>query len=121
LDVKAERPNPLVVVLTENFFRPYRGKRRDFAAVVKLPGGDRWQTISLSPEDFKALGGEGVLPSWSNADLLGLRAYCDDGGRRLGTKAWAGPQPTLRSLRWTAEKSTWKGASTRVPGGQNAL
>ena len=102
-DVKAEKPNELVVVLTENFFRGYRGKQQDLAAVVKLAGGDPWQTVSLSADDFKAAGGENRLSSWANVDLLGLRAYYDEGGELLGSKTWAGSQPALRNLRWTAE------------------
>jgi len=105
-DVKAEKPNELVVVLTENFFRGYRGKKQDFAAVVKLAGGDQWQTISLSPDDFKAVDSETVLSSWAEADLLGFRAYCEEGGRLLGSKSWAGSQPTLRNLRWEEDRST---------------
>jgi len=103
LDVKAKARNELVVVLTENFFRPYRGKQQDFAAVVKLAGGDRWQTVSLSADDFHALSGERALSSWVNVDLLGFRAYYDAGGKRLGSKTWAGSQPTFRNLRWTAK------------------
>ena len=99
-DVKAEKPNQLVVVVTENFFRPYRGKQQDFAAVVKLMGDDQWQTVSLSPEDFRASDSENVLSSWANVDLLGLRAYYDEGGRLLGSMKWAGSQPTFRNLRW---------------------
>jgi dienelactone hydrolase len=106
LDVMAERPNELVVVVTENFFRPYRGKQQDFAVVVKLAGGDQWRTVSLLPDDFKTANGEGVLSSWANVDLLGLRAYCDEGGRLLGSKAWTGSQPTLRNLRWTEGRPT---------------
>ncbi|MFC1597556.1 alpha/beta hydrolase family protein [Planctomycetota bacterium] len=103
-DVKAETPNELVVVLTENFFRSYRGKKQDFAAVVKLAGGDRWRTVSLSLDDFKALSGENAPSSWANVDLLGLRAYYEEDGRLLGSKTWAGSQPTLRNLRWTANR-----------------
>jgi len=102
-DVKAEKPNELVVGLTENFFRSYRGKSRDFAAVVQLAGGDAWQTVSLSPQDFKAAGAEDRPSSWAQVDLLGLRAYCDEGGRLLGSKTWAGSRPALRNLRWTAD------------------
>ncbi len=105
-DVRAETANELVVVLTENFFRPYRGKRQDFAAVVKLAGGDPWQTVSLSADDFKAVSGENVLSSWANVDILGLRAYCDEGGRLLGSKTWAGSQPTFRDLRWEIDRRT---------------
>jgi len=103
-DVKAEAPNELVVVLTENFFRSYRGRKQDFASVVKLAGGDRWQTVSLSPGDFKAVNGENVASSWTNVDLLGLRAYYEEGERLLGSKTWGGSQPTFRNLRWTVDR-----------------
>jgi hypothetical protein len=105
LDVKSERPNALVVEATENFFRPYRGKQQDFAAVVSLAGG-LWQTISLSPADFRAVGRQGVLSSWATVDLLGLRAYCDEGEKLLGSKSWVGAQPALRNLRWTKKEGT---------------
>lgn len=112
LDVKAEAPNELVVVLTENFFRPYRGRQQDFTAVVKLAGGARWQTVSLSPWDFRAVGGRAVLSSWAEVDLLGFRAYCDEGDRLLGSKRWAGSRPVFRNLRWKASKG--------VPGQQDS-
>ena len=103
VDVKTEKSNELVVVLTENFFRSYRGKQQDFVAVVRLTGGDRWQTISLSPHDFRATGQSKSPSSWDNVDLLGLRAYYDEGGRLLGSKTWAGSQPKLRNLRWSVD------------------
>jgi dienelactone hydrolase len=99
-DARSEQANELVVVLTENFFRSYRGKQQDFVAVVKLAGGEQWQPVVLSPADFKAVKGEDVLPSWANVDLLGLRAYYVEGGRLLGSKTWKGSQPKLRNLRW---------------------
>jgi dienelactone hydrolase len=99
LEVQAEQPNELVVVLTENFFRSYRGKSQEFAAVVKLNGGDDTQTVSWTPQDFTASDGE-QLSSWKHVDLLSLRAYVDKGSKTLGSKAWAGAQPTFRKLWW---------------------
>jgi dienelactone hydrolase len=99
-DVQVAEPNDLVVVLTENVFRGYRGKNQDFAAVVKLAGGNQWQTACLSPKDFKAVNDDNALLSWAGVDLLGLRAYCEEGGVLLGRKQWAGPQPQFRNLRW---------------------
>ncbi len=103
LDVRAEAANELVVVLTENFFRSYRGRQRDVVAVVKLTGGERWQTVSLSPDDFKTVDGEQALSSWAQLDLLGLRAFYEDGERLLGSKAWSGSQPAFRNLRWAVD------------------
>lgn len=99
LDVQAEKPNELVIVLTTNFFRSYRGKSQEFVKVVKLDGGDATQSVSLEPKDFKADDGE-ALSSWKNIDLLSLRAYYDKGDKLIGSKSWAGPQPIFRKLRW---------------------
>ena len=98
-DVRSERPNRLAVVLTENCFRPYRGKQQDFLAVVELKGGD-WQTVMLTPARFKTLD-DRPLKSWEQVDALGLRAYCGEGGKiRAGSDRWIGVQPSLRNLRW---------------------
>lgn len=78
-----------------NSFRPYRGKQRQAAAVVKLAGGKDPQTVSLRLTDF----GEGPA-SWQAVDVLSLRAYAEADGKLLGSKSWAGGQPRFRNLRW---------------------
>jgi hypothetical protein len=93
------RKDPLVIVLTENFFRSYRGKQKEFVAVVKLTGGKAMQTVSLEPKDFKTSDGE-ALASWQSVDVLSLRAYYDKGGKLLGSKSWVGTQPAFRKLWW---------------------
>ncbi|MCG6158111.1 alpha/beta hydrolase family protein [Rubinisphaera margarita] len=98
LEVQAERENELVIVLTENFFRSYRGKSKEFAAVVKLNGGEP-ETIALTPADFTTAAGE-KLSSWQNVDLLSLRAYFDKDGTLLGSRSWAGKQPAFKKLWW---------------------
>lgn len=102
LEMDAEKPNELVIVLTENFFRSYRGKSQEFVAVVKLNGGKDVQTISLEPKDFKTSDGES-LSSWKNVDVLSLRAYYEKGGKLLGSKSWAGGQPRFRKLFWLGD------------------
>jgi hypothetical protein len=87
-----------VIVLTENFFRSYRGKSQEFVAVVKLCG--KPETISLKPDAFTTTTGE-KLSSWKNVDLLSFRAYFEKEGRLLGSKSWKGPQPNFHELRWT--------------------
>ncbi|MFO0806121.1 MAG: acetylxylan esterase [Gemmataceae bacterium] len=99
LEVQADKPNDLVIVLTENLFRSYRGKSQEFVAVVKLNGGKDAQAVSLEPNDFKTRDGE-ALSSWKNVDLLSLRAYHERNGKLLGSKSWAGPQPVFRKLWW---------------------
>lgn len=99
VEVQAEKPNELVIVLTENFFRLYRGKMKEYVAVVKLNGGKDTQAVSLEPRDFKTSDGE-ALSSWKNVDLLSFRAYYDKGGKLLGSKSWAGSQPVFKKLWW---------------------
>ena len=90
-----------MIVLTENFFRSYRGPQKEFVAVVKLNGGGDSQTVSLEPGDFKTGDGE-ALSSWKNVDVLSLRAYYEKGEKLLGSKSWAGLQPVFRKLRWSS-------------------
>lgn len=101
IDVQTNKPNELVIVLTENFFRPYRGKQKEFVVVVKLPGSNEFQTVSLAPQDFLTTEAE-RLTSWKEIDLLSLRAYYDKGETLIGSKSWSGPQPVFRQLRWQA-------------------
>ncbi|MFO0906281.1 MAG: acetylxylan esterase [Pirellulales bacterium] len=98
-DVQAARANALVIVLTENFFRSYRGPQHEYVAVVPLTGGDKPQHVSLAPRDFQTLDGR-PLASWEQLDLLSFRAYFERNDRLLGSKAWAGAQPVFQSLRW---------------------
>jgi len=97
--IETEQPNELVIVLTENFFRQYRGKQQEFATLIKLNGGPAPQSISLEPEDFRTLDGE-VLSSWQNIDLLSIRAYYEKSAKQVGSRTWAGPQPVFRKLSW---------------------
>ena len=103
IDVQAEKPNDLVIVLTENFFRSYRGKSQEFVAIVKLDGGKAVQTMSLGLTDFKTIDGES-LSSWKNVDILSLRAYYEKGDKLLGSKSWAGRQPVFQKLRWQGRR-----------------
>jgi len=100
-EVQTEKPNELVIVLTENFFRSYRGKQQEFVAVVRLNGGTKPQTVTLAAQDFKTTDNT-ALSSWENIDLLSLRAYFDKGDKLVGSKSWSAAQPVFHNLRWTA-------------------
>ena len=102
IEVRTEKPNQLIVVITENFFRSYRGPRKgDSVAVVKLPGGGDWRTILLDPGDFIHQQTRKRLESWKLADLLGFRAYYGARGAKvLGSTRWEGDRPEFRKLRW---------------------
>jgi dienelactone hydrolase len=99
VEVQADQPNELLIVLTENFFRSYRGKQRECVAVVKLHGGQAPQTATLAPQDFLTTDGE-ALSSWSQVDLLSFRAYVEKGQRLIGSKDWQGARPVFRKLWW---------------------
>ena len=101
-EVKTEKPNRLVVIITENFFRGYRGSRKgESVAVVELPGGSGWHEVSLAAGEFIHQESSKRLESWDVADLLGFRAYYGDrGGEVLGSVRWAGDRPEFRNLRW---------------------
>ena len=99
IDVETEETNDLVVVLTENVFRSYRGRERTFVASARLRGGNDRETVALAPADFTAADGT-PLESWSAIDLLSLRAYAEPGGKLVGSKTWRGPQPVFRRVAW---------------------
>lgn len=99
VELQAAQPNELVIVLTENFFRNYRGRQQEFVAVVKLRGGTESQTAALEPGDFRNSDGQ-VLTAWGHVDLLSLRAYHEKGGAVIGSKSWAGSQPVFRRIWW---------------------
>jgi len=104
LEVTAAEANQLVIVITENFFRPYRGKQQDYVAVVPLQGNNKSQTIELSPEEFSSGDGKEKLTSWRHADLVGLVPYHQIGREEskqiIGDDRWNGKLPEFRSLRW---------------------
>ena len=102
LELKSAEENELIIILTENFFRDYRGKMQEFVAVVKLTGGEKSQTVRLSPSDFTNANGE-ALASWTQLDLLSFRPYFERGNKLLGSKQWLGTQPVFSSLRWEGD------------------
>lgn len=98
-EVQADLPNDLVCILTENFFRSYRGPQREGCATVRLNGGTEPQTVAFQPTDFIDADGQ-ALSSWKEIDLLSVRAYFERGGKLIGSKDWRGPQPVIRKIWW---------------------
>lgn len=99
LELKSDKPNELVIVLTENFFRSYRGKSEEYFAVIHLQGGADQQAFSLQPGDFQTMSRE-RLASWQNIDILSLRAYYQKGEKLIGSKQWQGALPQFNKLYW---------------------
>jgi len=115
LKLKCLESNKLVVVLFENEWRGYRGRRRTYAAEVSLQGANGRQTIRLDTQDFRQvyknsrdeMGERRRLSKWSEIDRLEIRAYYDivlnGEATKLGTLKWQGPQPEFKELRWVLD------------------
>lgn len=93
--ILAEKPNKLVIGLNQH------------AAEISIEGDSRWQTVTLSPSDFKDVD-ESPRKNWN--DLLELRIVAAEHLRssdrknrttRLVGAAWKGDPPQFRDLRWT--------------------
>ena len=115
LKLKSLKSNKLVVVLFENEWRGYRGRRSTYAAEVSLQGTNDWQTIVLDTQDFQQvfknrrqeIEESCPLSKWSEIDRLEIRAYYDimraGDARKLGTPKWQGSQPEFKELRWVLD------------------
>jgi len=92
LEVRSTEPNKLVVGFDE------------FATEIQLAGGEEWQPIVLSTEDFHNAKGE-ALPAWSGIRELQighqetLRNRATSQSLKLGG-AWRGGKPAFRNLQW---------------------
>lgn len=94
IEILAEESNKLVIGLDQH------------AAELAVDGGSRWQTITLSPSDFKDAD-EVCLDTWK--DLKELRLLAAEQLRSAGRKNrstrqvganWKGAPPSFRNLRW---------------------
>lgn len=97
IDVRVDEPNKLVIGLDEH------------AAEIAVEGGGEWQSISLSPADFKDFE-ESPLENWD--DLLELRILAAEHLRapgrgpresRLVGANWKGAPPEFRNLHWATD------------------
>jgi len=98
LEVRCEQPRQLVVGLD------------DYAAEVRVTGGNDWQRIVLQPADFRNVAGAS-LADWNRIKELRLgpqetlRGKIDGKEKSVTLGAvWQGPKPEFRNLRWV--KST---------------
>jgi|TARA_B100000959_G_scaffold48940_1_gene50398 cephalosporin-C deacetylase-like acetyl esterase len=102
LRIQSEQPNSFVVVLQQNTWRAYRGKKGTYVAVVNLKGGEP-ETIRLSPADFKEVQTGTALQTWAEIDELGLCAKYQVKKGKAQTfpeSPWKGPRSKLIRLEW---------------------
>ncbi|MCB1275732.1 dienelactone hydrolase family protein, partial [Prosthecobacter sp.] len=93
--------NTITIVLQENEWRSYRGKRMTYICRREVPGAAAPQTLALSPADFKTSDGV-ALANWSQIDQLGLCAQFEDRqqGQRTQPANWKGPAPEFLRVAW---------------------
>ncbi len=94
LEVRAEQKNKLVVRLD------------GFVAECRLNGGNEWQTVELSLNDFQDINGN-TLTDWRRVKQLTLSASerlrpnrGDNRKPRVVGGVWRGAPPQFRNLRW---------------------
>jgi hypothetical protein len=103
LAVKLTMPetNSISLVVVENEWRSYRGKRNTYACRREVKGNPGPQTLVFSAADFRSA--EGVpLENWRQADQLGLCAHyvVDKEKERAPAPSWKGDFPTFHLVEW---------------------
>jgi hypothetical protein len=92
--------NRITVVVVENEWRSYRGRRRTFTCTREVRGGPEPQTIALAPADFVPTDeNPGGLSSWGQIDVLGICGHHPD-ERPARPAEWHGPPPEFARLEW---------------------
>ena len=102
LALQSEQPNVLGIVLHENTWRRYRGKKRTYVAEAKLKGG-KTETVAFDLGDFKNVTDGVPLKNWEQLDELGLVAKTTIRGAKpieVAADPWQGPQPVFKRLEW---------------------
>ena len=110
LTLKLAETNRLGLVVLENQYRTYRGPRRTLVCEKEIPGAPGEQTVLLAAADFKDVGNDAPLKSWSQLDLLGLGACVQEmnphgkfkprPGQSVHPVLWKGPSPEITRLEW---------------------
>ena len=106
LTIQSEQPNVLGIVLHENTWRHYRGKKRTYVAEVKLKGGKE-ETVTVDLSDFKNVTDGVPLKSWAELDELGLVAKVTIRGAKpvvVAADSWRGSKPVFRRMEWMVKE-----------------
>lgn len=92
IDIQTQQANTLIIGLDSHI------------SATELKGGAEWQTIILTPADFKNIQGL-TRVDWKNikelrlSDLETLRDRKKNITQTFG-KSWKGPKPSFRNLKW---------------------
>lgn len=96
--------NRISLVLVENEWRNYRGKKRTFVCDREIAGDAKPLTVSFSLGDFRDT--EGNAPtSWSQLDQFGLCAKYQERERGESPQpaSWKGDFPVFLRIEWIPE------------------
>ena len=122
--MKSKTAGTLVFKIDNNNWGAYPGaKKGTYYASAEIRGGDEWQTVMLSVEDFKAADERTKveLTSWKHITELGIcgRMAITKGGKRVEVPAHTNKPlkaKSFRNLRWVG--GTYSeldlGSSTKV-------
>jgi hypothetical protein len=91
--------NTITIVLQENEWRSYRGKKVTYTCRREITGDAKPQTLSLSAADFTTSDGI-ALANWSQLDQLGICAQHEERGKQPEPVKWLGDMPTFHRLEW---------------------
>lgn len=91
--------NTITIVLQENEWRSYRGKKVTYTCRREITGDEKPQTLSLSAADFTTSDGI-ALANWSQLDQLGICAQHEERGKQREAVKWLGDMPTFHRLEW---------------------
>ncbi len=93
--------NTITIVLQENEWRSYRGKKVTYTCRREITGDAKPQTLSLAVADFKT-GDGATLKNWSQLDQLGLCAQFEERerGKQPQPAKWMGDMPAFHRLEW---------------------
>lgn len=93
--------NTITIVMQENEWRSYRGKKATYTCRREITGAASPQTLSLSAADFKT-GDGATLKNWSQLDQLGICAQHEERerGKQPEPAKWMGDMPKFHRLEW---------------------
>ena len=97
---KVEKTNRIAIVVIENEWRNYRGRKKTFVCETELIGSAENQTLTLTTADFKNTDDGAVLTNWTQLDQLGLCAYFSPKGQPKDVLKWNGAPPEFFHIEW---------------------
>lgn len=104
ITLTAQEPNHITVVVVENEWRNYRGRRTAYISRPEVAAGGTPCTLLLAASDFKTPDGT-PLANWDQLDLLGLCAVYEPEGAKKSPppSPWVGDFPRFHRVEWVIE------------------